>query len=80
MVAIRRTGASTNLWNHAADRNEVAAAADAIDAALARDPVTLGEARADRTRIVFQAPLAVLFDVDRSTRKVIVWDRWRWPP
>ena len=34
-----------NLWNHAADRNEVAAAADAIDAALARHPVTLGEAR-----------------------------------
>jgi hypothetical protein len=68
-----------NLWNQAADRSEVAAAADAIDAALARDPLALGEARGGPTRIVFEVPLAVLFDVDVVARRVVVWDLWRWP-
>ena len=67
------------LWNHASDRNEITAAADSLDAALARDPLALGESRGGRTRIVFQAPLAVLFDVDTLARKVTVWDLWRWP-
>ena len=69
-----------DLWNNAADRKDVTAAADAIDADLSSDPLSLGESRAGRTRIVFHRPLAVLFDVDAAARKVIVWDLWRWPP
>ena len=68
-----------DLWNRAAERNEVTAAADAIDEALARDPLTLGESRGGRTRIAFHSPLVVLFDVDAVARKVTVWDLWRWP-
>jgi plasmid stabilization system protein ParE len=68
------------LWNQAADRNEITAAANAIDADLARDPLALGESRGGRTRIVFHAPLAVLFDVNGANHEVTVWDLWRWPP
>ena len=68
-----------DLWNHAADRNEVTAAANSVDAALSRDPLSLGESRGGKTRIVFDAPLAILFDVDVAARKVTVWDLWRWP-
>jgi hypothetical protein len=68
-----------DLWNNALDRADVAAAADAIDAALARDPLGLGEARGGATRIVFQPPLAPLYDVDVSRRTVMVWDVFRWP-
>src|SRR5262249_15812364 len=68
------------LWNSAPDRSEITAAADNIDRALARDPLTLGESRGARTRIAFETPLAVLFDVDAVGRMVTVWDLWRWPP
>lgn len=68
------------LWNSAPDRSDIAAAANNIDAALARDPLTLGESRGGRTRIAFLTPLAVLFDVDTAARMVTVWDLWRWPP
>jgi hypothetical protein len=68
------------LWTDSPNRNDVAAAANDLDAALSRDPLALGEARGGRTRIVFSAPLAVLFDVDFTAQKVIVWDLWLWPP
>jgi hypothetical protein len=68
-----------DLWNNAPDRAAVAAAADAIDADLERDPLGTGEARAGVTRVVFLPPLTVLFDVDVSRRYVKVWDVWRWP-
>jgi hypothetical protein len=67
------------LWNHASDRGDIAAAADAIDAALERDPLALGESRGGDTRIAMIAPLVVLFDVDSAKRSVTVWDLWRWP-
>jgi plasmid stabilization system protein ParE len=68
-----------SLWNHAADRKAVTAAANALDADLARDPFSLGESRGERTRIAFYTPLAVLFDVDAASNTVTVWDLWRWP-
>jgi hypothetical protein len=68
-----------NLWNNAADRSQITAAADKIDAALARDPASFGESRGGNTRIALVAPLAVLFDVDELNRRVVVWDLWRWP-
>jgi hypothetical protein len=67
------------LWTNGPDRSEITAAADAIDHALERDPDALGESRGSVTRIAFQKPLAVLFDVDVSRRRVTVWDLWRWP-
>ena len=68
------------LWNQGPDRDEIAAAADAVDRALMRDPLGLGESRGGATRIVFEVPLAILFDVEVSGGKVKVWDIWRWPP
>ncbi len=68
-----------DIWNKASDRAEITAAANEIDADLARDPLTLGEARGGHTRIVFVTPLAVLFDVEETDQSVRVWDVWRWP-
>ena len=67
------------IWNKAADRALVAAAADELDAALARNPTILGESRDENARIAFLKPLAVIFDVDEKLRRVRVWDIWRWP-
>jgi len=68
------------LWTTAPDRAAVTAAANAIDAALKRDPLAFGEARGGNTRIGFVASLAVLYDVDTDANSVTVWDVWRWPP
>jgi hypothetical protein len=68
------------LWTPAADRADVAAAADTLDLFLQRDPLAAGESRGGDTRIAFQPPLAILFDVDGPNRRVTVWDVWRWPP
>jgi plasmid stabilization system protein ParE len=67
------------IWNKASDRALVAAAADEIDAALARNPANLGESRRGKARIAFLKPLAVVFSVDEAIRRVRVWDIWRWP-
>ena len=69
-----------DLWTNAPDRTAIAAAADSIDAAKEHDPQSLGESRGSITRIAFETPLAVLFDVDVARRSVRVWDVWRWPP
>ena len=68
-----------DLWIVAPDRAHVAAAADAIDAALRRDPFSIGEGRGGTTRIAFERPLAVLYDVHVPLQRVKVWDLWRWP-
>jgi len=69
-----------DLWNRGPDRAAITAAANAIDAALERDPLARGESRGGATRIMFEPPLAVLFDVDSTRNHVTVWDIWRWPP
>lgn len=66
------------LWNTATNRAEVVAAADKIDAALAREPLSFGESRGGATRLVLVAPLAALYDVDEPNRLVTVWNLWRW--
>ena len=68
-----------NIWNNASDRAAVAAAADELDVARARNPTSSGESRDENTRIAFAKPLALLFDIDDSNRLVRVWDVWRWP-
>jgi hypothetical protein len=69
-----------DLWNHAPDRAAVAAAANEMDARLARDPLSQGESREGDTRILVVQPLAVLFEVDTGNRHVRVFDVWRWSP
>jgi hypothetical protein len=67
------------LWTDASDRAAVTAAANAIDAALARDPLHVGEAREGNRRILFVEPLAVSYHVILDDRRVIVHAVWRWP-
>jgi plasmid stabilization system protein ParE len=69
-----------DIWNHAADRAAVTAAANLIDDCLMRDPLGQGEARAGPTRILLVEPLAVFYDVDLPHHQVTVWDVWRYPP
>jgi plasmid stabilization system protein ParE len=72
--------ALADIWNHASDQAAVTAAADAIDAALERNPLTLGESRSGKARIVFAPPLAVVYEVDAANRQVTVFGVWRYPP
>ena len=65
------------LWNGAADRQEVAQAADQIDNLLATRPQSVGESRGDHERILFVPPLAVAYDVFDDDRQVVVWGIWR---
>ena len=60
------------LWTSAEDRNDVAAAADAIDARLRRNPLAEGESRGGVRRILFIPPLVALFVVDEPNRTVYV--------
>jgi hypothetical protein len=68
-----------DLWTNGPDRAAITAAANDVDARLARDPLSQGEGREGATRILFVEPLAVLFEVDTSRRRVTVFDIWRWP-
>ncbi len=72
-----------DIWNRAADRNAVAAAADRVDDLLARDPLALGESRDGPYRIVFETPLAIDFEVQATDRRVQVlrvrYTRWPRP-
>jgi hypothetical protein len=69
-----------DLWNTATNRTEVTAASNAIDARLARDPLSAGEAHGGIggvSRIYFHLPFAVLFDVYETNQRVVVWAIWR---
>ena len=70
-----------NLWLSATDQQAVADAADAIDAALSRNPLSAGESRVGATRILIESPLGVYFDVSATDKTVVVWMVWRirWP-
>jgi hypothetical protein len=67
-----------DIWLKAPDAAGVTAAANRIDAALARDPQHVGEARVGVSRILIDLPLAISYDVILDDSKVIVWDVWRW--
>ena len=66
------------LWvDHPDERNEITAAAAALEAALRRDPEALGESRTGSTRIAFEGPLVIAFDVFLDQRLVLVRTVWR---
>jgi hypothetical protein len=54
------------------DRPAGAAAADAIDGLLQRNPAERGESRSAKSRILFEGVLAVLFEVNEQDRTVYV--------
>jgi hypothetical protein len=65
------------LWTAGPDRAAVAAAADAIDAQLERDPHALSESRSGAARVMLFPPLGVAFDVRALDKHVIAWGVWR---
>jgi hypothetical protein len=65
------------LWLAATDKEAIRSASDRIDVLLANDPSSVGESRVSNFRILFETPLAVLYDVKPSDRKVKVWAVWR---
>jgi len=66
------------LWVQADDRSAVSTAADAMDEALRRDPLSLGESRSENSRIFIDPPLALLFDVSEADQRVTVWAVMQW--
>ena len=66
-----------DLWLKGPDRAAITAAANAIDALLRVDPHLQGESRADGTRVLFQPPLGVRFEVNEQDRVVEVLKVWR---
>jgi hypothetical protein len=61
------------VWLAAADRDAVAAAAEWLDARLARSPLTLGESRDSSVhRIAIQEPIGIEFEVVEDDKRVIV--------
>jgi hypothetical protein len=68
------------IWMDAgAHRQLVRAAADRMDANLQSHPYQDSESRWGRTRILIDAPLAVLFEVDDDKKLVDVMKVWRIP-
>lgn len=66
------------LWTTGPDRAAIGAAADQIDVQLRRDPLAVGESRAEPMRILIEPPLAVNYQVNELDRTVWVSDVWRW--
>jgi hypothetical protein len=65
---VRRAEAKlAQIWNQAADRAEVAQAANSIDTELCTDPDNCGESRPDDLRIFIVSPLAVTFRIELTT-------------
>lgn len=65
-----------NLWVTSSDKGAITAAANIIDYRLRRDPLGVGESRADDDRVLFEDPLGVLYVVDSGDRKVTVLRVW----
>ena len=69
-----------DLWLKAADPASVSRASDKIDRLLENDPLAIGESRVANLRIVFESPLAVVYDVREADLLVKVWSVWQWTP
>jgi len=66
------------LWLSAADQSAVTRASDTIDRLLTSTPLIVGESRVSNLRILFEEPLAVLYDVREADHLVKVWAVWQW--
>lgn len=69
----------TDLWLEATSdiRRKVTASARDIDRALKHNPQNAGESRPNDRRVLFAAPLAVLFEVDEDAEIVRILKTWR---
>jgi plasmid stabilization system protein ParE len=65
------------LWLNASDRGAITRAAAALDQLLARDPANEGESRPNGRRILFAAPLAVIYRIHFDKRQVDVLHVWQ---
>lgn len=67
-----------HLWLQAGsgERAAITRAAHEIERALRRDPGQAGESRASGRRILFSAPLVILFRIDGQTVSVLEVDRY----
>ena len=61
---------------YASLREEIVQASRRVDQQLQSDPHEQGESREEGTRILFQAPLAVTFEVDEPKRLVRILRAW----
>jgi hypothetical protein len=59
-------------WMAAPDRQAVTEAANRVDALLATDPLGCGESRSGATRVLFEPPLMVFYEVREEDRLVEV--------
>ena len=66
------------LWIEAEVRQVVAAAVDAMDHTLRRDPNGAGESRDGGERILLVWPLAITYAVSEEDFKVQVFEVWRY--
>jgi plasmid stabilization system protein ParE len=66
------------IWNAAADRRAVTAAANELDRLLATDPMEVGESRSGDMRVEFVPPLGANFRVYEADRNVRVGRVWRY--
>lgn len=82
MYAIYRSEAAMRplkqIWEHADEqlRAAILEASHRLDRQLARNPHQQGESRAGCTRILFQGPLGVLFEVDEDRKLVRILRTW----
>jgi hypothetical protein len=69
-------------WEHADSslREAILSASRRLDQQLCTDPQEQGESRDEKTRILFDAPLAVLFEVDEAKKLVHIVRAWAYLP
>jgi hypothetical protein len=61
-----------DFWMAAIDRQSIAAAAHRLERALGDHPLTIGESRNETTRVAFDGPLGVFYEVSDADRLVTV--------
>jgi hypothetical protein len=68
-------------WENAdsALREAILSASRRLDQQLHNDPHEQGESRDENTRILFDAPLGVLFEVDQAKKLVHILRAWAYP-
>lgn len=57
-------------------RDAIVRASQRLDQRLCREPQGQGESRVGRARIVFEAPLGVIFEVDEGMKLVSILQAW----
>lgn len=66
-----------DLWLNSTDRGALTNAAAVLDQLLERDPANEGESRPNDRRILFAPPLAAIYRLYPSERRVDVLHVWR---